>query len=245
MKIIKIEGNNAEINLSMGEIFALRQVFYMLYFHNSKIDNPKQKIGLDEREIKESMDYFEDLGNRINPDGSVVKSINKKACNLRTQEYDLCLYMVKMSSSIEDLKYLVALQKKGTGKAILKASGGTISIKQIRQDLILLKEQANSLDDETDTVSLNMFNEAVELNISKSKLEESDLVKEPQLNIKFVFPRGIQFSYADSDKSTETRKEIPFDSPKSFSSTLTLENITNFITKVEDFFDNKVNNNHN
>lgn len=38
-------------------------------------------------------------------------------------------------------------------------------------------------------------------------------------------------------------KRIPFDSPKSFSSTLTLKNITNFITKVEDFFDNKVNNN--
>ena len=242
MKIIKIEANNAEINLSLDEIFALRQAFYMLYFHNSKIDNPKQTIGLDEREIKESMDYFEDLGNRINPDGPVVKSINKKACNLRTQKYDLCFYMKKMSSTIEDIRYLVALQKKGTGKAILKTPGGTISISQIRRDLILLKDRANSLNDETDTISFSMFHKAVEISISNSKLKESDSVKEPQLNVKFVFPRGIQFSYIDSEKSTQTRKEIPFDSPKSFSSTLTMENITNFITKVEDFFNNRVNN---
>ena len=246
MEIIKIEGNKAEINLSLDEIFALRQAFYMLRHHNSKIDNLKQTAGLDEQEIKESMDYFDNLRNRIDPSTSVVRNIiNRKICNLRSQKYDLCFYLRKMDSARKNIGYAVTLQKRGAGKDILKTIADIISVKQIRQDLILLKDKSNSFDDKTDTISVSLFNEAVEISISNSKLKESDSVNEPQLDIKFVFPRGILFSDVDSEKSPETRKEIPFDSPKSFSSTLTLENITNFITKVEDFFENRVNNNLN
>ena len=182
MEIIKIEGNKAEINLSLDEIFTLRQAFFMV--RHSKIDNFKQTIGVSEREIKESMDYFGNLRNRINPDSLIAKSINRKVCNLRSQEYDLCFYMKKMSSTIEDIKYLVVLQKKGTSKGILKTPGGTISISQICRDLILLKDRANSFDDETNTTSVSMFNEAVEIDISNGKPKESNSVEEPQLNVK-------------------------------------------------------------
>ena len=127
----------------------------------------------------------------------------------------------------------------------MKSLGHTLSIAQIRQDLILLKDRANSLDNQTDSVSFSIFNEAVKIDLCNSKLKEYNSVEESQLNVKFIFTRGTQFSYVDSEKNPETRKEIPFDSPKSFTSTLTLENITNFVTKVEDFFENKVNNNYN
>ena len=244
MEIIKIEKNKAEINLSLDEVFALRQAFFMV--RHSKIDNFKQTIGASNEETKELMNYFGDLKNRINPNSSGTKTIiNRKNCNLRSQEYDLCFYMKKMNSTIEDIRYLVALQKKGINKAILKTVWDTISIKQIRQDLILLKDKANSLNNETDTVSVSLFNEAVEILISNSKSKESDSAEKPLLNVEFVFPRGIEFSYVDLENSPETKKENPFDSPKSFSSTLTLENITNFITKVEDFLENRVNNNLN
>ena len=245
MKIIKIEEKKAEINFSLHEIFALRQAFFIIRYSN-EIGDLKQTIGVSEQETKELMDYFGNLRNRINPDRLVAKKmIDRKNCNLRSQEYDLCFYMKKITSTIEDIRYLVVLQEKETGKGILKTPGDTISITQIRQDLILLKDRANSLDNRTDSVSFSIFNEAVKINLSNSKLKESDSVEEPQLNVKFVFPRGTQFSYVDSENNPETRKENPFDSPKSFSSTLTLENITNFITKVEDFFENRVNNNHN
>lgn len=244
MEVIKLKSAQAEIKLSEREIFALRQTFKEVYF--CKIDSFEQTIGVSKQETEKLMLYFQELRERINPNNSVAKTIiNRKNCNLRTQDYDLCFYLRKINPTRENIRYLVALQKKGTKKAILKTLANTISIEQIRQDLILLKDKANLFDDETDAVSISLFNEAVELNISNSKLEESDSVDKPQLNIEFVFPRGIEFSDVDSDNSPETKKENPFDSPKSFNSTVTLENITNFITKVEDFFDNKVNNNLN
>ena len=245
MQIIKKKTNKAEIQLSLHEISALTQVFnYMA--GAVRLDNFEQVIGVSQEKSGDISDYFQYLRNRIDPSTSVVKNIiNKKICNLRTQKYDLCFYMQKIPTKRENVKFGTTLQKKGTKEIIVKTLWNTISITQIRQDLILLKDKANSFDDKTDTVSFSMFNEAVEISITNSKLKESDSVEKPQLDIEFVFPRGIEFSDIDSDNTPETKKEIPFDSPKSFSSTVTLENITNFITKVEDFFDNKVNNNLN
>ena len=244
MKIIKIEANKAEIQLSMREISALTQVFN--YARSAaKIDNFEQAIGVSKKESGEFMHYFKDLRNRINPNSSVAKTIiNRKNCNLRSQKYDLCFYMQKIRPKIENVRWAITLQKKGVAEIIIKTVWNTISINRVRQELSLLKDKTNSSLHQTETTSISLFNEAVELNIGKSKLKETDLVEKSQLDIEFVFPKGIRVSKVDLETLIpEAKKEESFNTPVSFTSTLTLENITNFITKVEDFFDNRVNNN--
>lgn len=242
MKIIKIEANKAKINLSENEIFALRQAFFVVHF--SRIDNFEQTIGVSKQETKELMHYFQDLRKRINPDSGAKTIINRKNCNLRSQKYDLCFYMKKIHPKIENLRFAITLQKKGTGEIIVKTVWDTISIDRVRHELALLKDKANLSLYETDNTSISLFNEGVKINISNAQLNQSYLVEKPQLNIEFVFQQGIQVSKVNSENDPETKKEEPFYTPKSFTSTLTLENITNFITKVEDFLENRVNNNH-
>ena len=245
MQIIKKETNQTEIQLSLHEISALTQVFnYMA--SAVRLDNFEQVIGVSQEKSGDLSDYFQDLRNRIDPSTSVVRNIiNRKICNLRSQKYDLCFYMQKIPTKRENVKFGITLQKKGTSEIIVKTVWDTILIARVRQELTLLKDKTNLSHYETDTTSVSLFNETVEIVISNNKLKEFDSVEEPQLNIEFVFPQGIQVSQVDSGDSPETKKEDPFNTPLSFNSTLTWENITNFITKVEDFFDNRVNNNHN
>ena len=242
MKIIKIEANKAEINLSENEIFALRQAFFVVRSNSSKIDDFEQTIGVSEQKSKELMDYFQGLRKRINPNSGATIVINRKICNLRSQKYDLCFYMQKIRPKIENVRLAITLQKKGTSETIVKTVWNTISIDQVRQELTLLKDKTNSSLHQTDTTSFSLFNEAIKLNISNIELKESDSEEKPQLNIEFIFPRGIQVSYLDSEDSPKTKKEVPFSNPLSFSSTVTPDRITNFIAKVKDFFNNKVNN---
>ena len=225
MKIIKINKDKAEIRLSENEIFAIRQVFSEVC-HGIKIDNFEQTIGVGKDEAKQFMSYFQKLRESINPNNSVAPSIiMRKNCNIRTEKYDLCFYIRKTDSTGENLKFLIALQERYTGKPIIKTAPDIIATKRLREQIYSLSSQ---IDTQT---SVSFLNEAVVVNISNAQSNQSDSVDEPALNIEFNFQRGIPISNQTDSSNI----------PIIFTSTANSDSIAKFINKVEDFLNNRVN----
>ena len=225
MKIIKIDKDEAKIRLSENEIFAIRQIFSEVC-HGIKIDNFEQTIGVSKDEAKQFMSYFQELRESINPNNSIAPSIiMRKNCNIRTEKYDLCFYIRKTDSTGEKLKFLIALQERYTGKPIIKTAPDIIATKRLR-------EQIYSLSSQTDTqTSVSFLDGAVLVNISNAQVIQSDSVDEPALTTEFNFQRGIPVSQQTDSSNV----------PTSFTSTANSDSIANFINKVEDFLNNRVN----
>lgn len=229
MKITKVKTKAAEIEFSKTELFALRQVFNEAC-HGIRINNFEETIGVPENEAEQFLNYFNDLEERTSPGSPIVhkkpkqqeKSVdyNRKKCCLYSKDYDLCFYIRELDWTNIRLGLIVALGKESV--LFARTDRGSILIEELRQEIILLKEGIDSFSQEVDFhANYSFFNKTVEINLSSTELNNSESLDKSQLTIEFVF---------------EPRKQVDSsNTPTSFTSVTTPDNITRFVADVEDF----------
>ena len=232
---IKTGANETEIQFLNEEIRALKQVLGVC--SGLKLDNFEEKIGATKQEVKKLYGYVRDLSDLIPRKKPSVRRKSRKAlhdytdfqvrkfCCINSLEYDFCFYMRRMDFAVSKPGYLIALQERGSDKAIVKTKPVRISLEQLHSTIALLQTQVNGFDYVKNTFFCTSFmDETVKINVSNVENVESLLSnssQEPTVNIEFIFLPNQENSYLKEQKS--------------FTSTTTLDDILEFTTLVEDF----------
>ena len=230
---IETEEKEAILQFSSRDIIGIYQVLNELC-NGIKVDNFEQKIGVDEQDARKTFERFDVLKELVPKKHPIVhKEYRKELHNytdfvvtkfycLKSLEYDFYFYMRRIDFADEKLEFAIVLQQSGSDKVIARTEENKIPLQQLQDIITLLQAQVNVFDYEKNTFIRSSFlNETVTLNVNNVESHSSDSTDEPTVSIDFIFLTKKSNSYLKEQTS--------------FTSTTTLDNISEFATSVEDF----------